>query len=84
VDKTLTFQKLTDITRIIGSEAGRASAFRVIAALFAGTPLGAALPIEKAQNGNERPLPRVGMDLGLAPLPLGVGTTTARPRGRNG
>ena len=35
---------------------------------------------EKAQNGNGRLLLRVGMDLGLAPLPLGVGATRSRPR----
>ena len=60
VDKTLTIQKLTDIIR--SSEAGRASAFPVVAELFAGTllgALGAAQPIEKAQNTNGRPCPEL-------------------------
>jgi hypothetical protein len=30
---------------------------------------------EEAQNGNGRLLEKVGMDLGLAPLPLGFGAT---------
>ena len=33
--------------------------------------------LEKAQNGNGRLLEKVGMDLGLAPRPLGVGATSA-------
>jgi hypothetical protein len=32
--------------------------------------------IEKAQNGNGQLLEKVGMDLGLAPLPLGFGATS--------
>jgi hypothetical protein len=32
--------------------------------------------LEKAQNGNGRLLEKVGMDLGLAPRPLGVGATS--------
>ena len=31
--------------------------------------------LEKAQNGNGQLLEKVGMDLGLAPRPLGVGAT---------
>jgi hypothetical protein len=33
--------------------------------------------LEKAQNGNGQLLEKVGMDLGLAPRPLGVGATSA-------
>jgi hypothetical protein len=33
--------------------------------------------LEKAQNGNGQLLEKVGMDLGLAPLPLGFGATPA-------
>jgi hypothetical protein len=33
--------------------------------------------LEKAQNGNGQLLEKVGMDLGLAPLPLGFGATSA-------
>ena len=72
VDKTLTIQKLTDIIQIVGS--GTRFGFPVVAELFAGTllgALGAAQPIEKAQNGNGRPVPRVGMDWGWRRFRLG-------------
>ena len=37
---------------------------------------------EKAQNGNGQLLEKVGMDLGLAPRPLGFGATSVWELGR--
>jgi hypothetical protein len=39
-------------------------------------PCGRGRANEKGQNGNGRLLEKVGMDLGLAPLPLGFGATS--------
>ncbi len=58
----------------------RFSSESVLAQLKPKTPIGVAQAIEKAQNGNGRLLLRVGLDLRLAPLPLGLGTMSATPR----
>src|SRR5208337_3205566 len=76
-DKILTFQKLTCIAHNYPKRGTRR--FR-LGRLRRCSRRCIPQAIENAQNGNGRVLLRVGAGLGLAPLPLGVGAMTARPR----